>query len=69
MSLPGDHDEKDSSLIDLSRDENDSDVDGRSRSKQLRLYEKLSTPLRIRYGFYHILLQFMNNELFFFVVP
>lgn len=49
MSLPGDQDEKDSSLIDLSRDDNDSDLDGKPRSKHQRLYEKLSTPLRIRY--------------------
>ncbi|CAF1121133.1 unnamed protein product [Rotaria sordida] len=48
MSLPGDQDEKDSSLIDLSRDDNDSDLDGKSRTKHQRLYEKLSTPSRIR---------------------
>ncbi|CAF1249522.1 unnamed protein product [Rotaria sp. Silwood1] len=48
MSLPGDQDEKDSSLIDLSRDDNDSDFDGKSRTKHQRLYEKLSTPSRIR---------------------
>ncbi|CAF3968819.1 unnamed protein product [Rotaria sp. Silwood2] len=48
MSLPGDQDEKDLSLIDLSRDENDSDLDGKSRTKHQRLYEKLSTPSRIR---------------------
>ncbi|CAF2174642.1 unnamed protein product [Rotaria magnacalcarata] len=48
MSLPGDQDDKDLSLIDLSRDDNDSDPDGKSRTKHQRLYEKLSTPSRIR---------------------
>ncbi|CAF4736459.1 unnamed protein product, partial [Rotaria socialis] len=48
MSLPGDQDDKDLSLIDLSRDDNDSDPDGKSRTKHQRLHEKLSTPSRIR---------------------
>ncbi|CAF4961785.1 unnamed protein product, partial [Rotaria socialis] len=33
---------------DLSRDDNDSDPDGKSRTKHQRLHEKLSTPSRIR---------------------
>jgi hypothetical protein len=49
MSLQGDHDEKDLSLVDLSRDDNDSDPDGKSRTRHLRLHEKLSSPSRIRY--------------------
>ncbi len=46
MSLQGDQDEKD---IDLSRDDNDLNSDGKSRTKQLRLPEKLSSPSRFRY--------------------
>lgn len=46
MSLQGD---QDTSLIDVSRDENDSDPDGKSRTRHLRLHEKLSSPARVRY--------------------
>ncbi len=45
MSLQGD---QDTSLIDLSRDDNDSDPDGKSRTRHLRLHEKLSSPSRVR---------------------
>jgi hypothetical protein len=55
MSLQGDQDEKDSSLIDLSRDDNDSEPDGKSRTRHLRLHEKLSSPSRIRY-YYSLIL-------------
>ena len=48
MSMQDDRDEKDISPIDLSRDENDSDPDGKSRTKYLRIHEKLSSPSRIR---------------------
>ncbi|CAF1137260.1 unnamed protein product [Adineta steineri] len=48
MSLQGDQDEKDLSLIDFSRDEIDCNPDGKSRTKQLRLHEKLSSPSRFR---------------------
>ncbi len=51
MSMQDDRDEKDVSPIDLSRDENDSDPDGKSRTKHLRIHEKLSSPSRIRYLF------------------
>ena len=63
MSAQDDRDEKDVSPIDLSRDENDSDPDGKSRTKHLRIHEKLSSPSRIRYyplfsplTFYHPLI-------------
>jgi hypothetical protein len=46
MSL---QDDQDTSLIDLSRDENDSDPDGKFRTRYLRLREKFSSPSRIRY--------------------
>jgi hypothetical protein len=50
MSLQDDHDEKDISPIDLSRDDNDSEPDGKSRTKHHRIHEKLSSPSRIRYS-------------------
>ena len=49
MSLQDDRDEKDVSPNDLSRDDNDSEPDGKCRTKQLRIHEKLSSPSRIRY--------------------
>jgi hypothetical protein len=52
MSLQGD---QDTSLIDLSRDDNDSEPDGKSRTRHLRLHEKLSSPSRIRY-YYSLIL-------------
>ncbi|CAF4050504.1 unnamed protein product [Rotaria sordida] len=48
MSLQDDCDEKDISPNDLSRDDNDSEPDGKSRTKHLRIHEKLSSPSRIR---------------------
>lgn len=48
MSLQDDRDEKDVSPIDLSRDDNDSEIEGKSRPKHLRIHEKLSSPSRIR---------------------
>jgi hypothetical protein len=50
MSLQEDRDEKDISPVDLSRDDNDSEPDGKSRTKYLRIHEKLSSPSRIRYN-------------------
>lgn len=58
MSMQDDRDEKDISPIDLSRDENDSDPDGKSRTKHLRIHEKLSSPSRIRYS--HLLHLFLH---------
>jgi len=52
MSLQGDREEKDISSIDLSRDDNDSEPDGKFRTKHLRIHEKLSSPSRIRYYFF-----------------
>ncbi|CAF3402161.1 unnamed protein product [Rotaria socialis] len=48
MSLHDECDEKDMSPNDLSRDDNDSEPDGKSRTKHLRIHEKLSSPSRIR---------------------
>ncbi|CAF2625926.1 unnamed protein product [Rotaria sp. Silwood2] len=48
MSLQDGCDEKDLSPNDLSRDDNDSEPDGKSRTKHLRIHEKLSSPSRIR---------------------
>lgn len=48
MSLQDDQEDKDLSMIDFSRDEIDSNFDGKSRTKQLRLHEKLSSPSRFR---------------------
>ncbi|CAF0923481.1 unnamed protein product [Rotaria sp. Silwood1] len=48
MSLHDDGDEKDISPNDLSREDNDSEPDGKSRTKLLRIQEKLSSPSRIR---------------------
>ncbi|UJR08302.1 hypothetical protein I4U23_012573 [Adineta vaga] len=48
MSLQDDQEDKDLSLIDFSRDEMDFNCDGKSRTKQLRLHEKLSSPSRFR---------------------
>lgn len=59
MSMQDDRDEKDISPIDLSRDENDSDPDGKSRTKHLRIHEKLSSPSRIRYS--DLLLSFLRS--------
>lgn len=49
MSLQDDRDEKDVSPIDLSRDDNDSEPDGKFRTRHLRIHEKLSSPARIRF--------------------
>ena len=49
MSLQDDRDDKDVSPIDLSRDDNDSEPDGKSRTRHLRIHEKLSSPSRIRF--------------------
>jgi hypothetical protein len=59
MSLQGDREEKDISPIDLSRDDNDSEPDGKSRTKYLRIHEKLSSPSRIRY-YYFVFYPFHN---------
>lgn len=48
MSLQDDQDDKDLSLIDFSREDTDVTLDGKSRTKQLRLHEKLSSPSRFR---------------------
>ncbi|CAF1081580.1 unnamed protein product [Adineta ricciae] len=48
MSLQDDQEDKDLSMIDFSRDDVDSNLDGKSRTKQLRLHEKLSSPSRFR---------------------
>ncbi len=59
MSIQGD---QDTSLVDVSRDDNDSDPDGKSRTRHLRLHEKLFSPSRIRYYSFLILI---NKNMFF----
>ncbi|CAF2927278.1 unnamed protein product, partial [Rotaria sp. Silwood2] len=49
MSLQDDGDEKDIRPNDLSRGDNDSESDEKSRTKHLRIHEKLLSPSRIRY--------------------
>lgn len=49
MSLHDECDEKEISPNDLSREENDSEPDRKSRTKHKRIHEKLSSPSRIRY--------------------
>ena len=46
MSLEGD---QDTSLSDLSRDDNDSNLDGKSRTRHLLLHAKLFSPARVRF--------------------
>jgi hypothetical protein len=65
MSMQDDRDEKDVSPIDLSRDENDSDPDGKSRTKYLRIHEKLSSPSRIRYDLFFLLYSTLSYHFFF----
>ncbi|CAF0765046.1 unnamed protein product [Didymodactylos carnosus] len=50
MSLQEDRDEKDNSPLDgnLSRDENDSEAESKSRNRYIRIHEKLSSPSRVR---------------------
>ncbi len=61
MSLQDHRDDKGMSPIDLSRDDNDSEPDGKPRTKTLRIQKKLSSPSRIRYYSLSIPIHLFNS--------